>query len=32
MCSLCPGFVASLAGMLYAGRLHSGRFSFGEGD
>ena len=23
---------AALAGMLYAGRLHSGRFQFGEGD
>jgi ribose transport system permease protein len=29
---LVSGIVASLAGMLYAGRLHSGRFSFGEGD
>jgi ribose transport system permease protein len=26
------GAVAGLAGMLYAGRLHSGRFSWGEGD
>lgn len=28
VCSL----VAALAGMLYAGRLHSGRFQWGEGD
>jgi ribose transport system permease protein len=26
------GAVAALAGMLYAGRLHSGKFSWGEGD
>ena len=26
------GTVAGLAGMLYAGRLHSGRFQWGEGD
>jgi ribose transport system permease protein len=26
------GFAAGMAGMLYAGRLHSGRFQFGEGD
>ena len=26
------GAVAALAGMLYAGRLHSGRFTWGEGD
>jgi ribose transport system permease protein len=26
------GLVAGLAGMLYAGRLHSGRFQWGEGD
>ncbi|WP_123039684.1 ABC transporter permease [Cohnella candidum] len=26
------GLVAGLAGMLYAGRMHSGRFTFGEGD
>ena len=25
-------FAASVAGMLYAGRLHSGRFQLGEGD
>jgi len=25
-------FAAGFAGMLYAGRLHSGRFQFGEGD
>jgi len=29
---LVSGVVASLAGMLYAGRLHSGRFQWGEGD
>ncbi len=29
---LASGTVASLAGMLYAGRLQSGRFSWGEGD
>lgn len=29
---LVSGIVASLAGMLYAGRLQSGRFSWGEGD
>lgn len=26
------GVVAAFAGMLYAGRLHSGRFQWGEGD
>lgn len=26
------GVVAALGGMLYAGRLHSGRFQWGEGD
>ena len=26
------GLVAGIAGMLYAGRLHSGRFQWGEGD
>ncbi|OJV88257.1 MAG: ABC transporter permease [Chloroflexi bacterium 54-19] len=26
------GMVAALAGMLYAGRLHSGRFQWGQGD
>ncbi len=26
------GVVAAIGGMLYAGRLHSGRFAFGEGD
>jgi ribose transport system permease protein len=29
---LVSGFAAGMAGMLYAGRLHSGRFQFGEGD
>jgi ribose transport system permease protein len=29
---LVNGVVAALGGMLYAGRLHSGRFQFGEGD
>lgn len=29
---LVNGAVAALGGMLYAGRLHSGRFQFGEGD
>jgi ribose transport system permease protein len=29
---LMMGLVAGLAGMLYAGRLQSGRFTFGEGD
>ena len=29
---LTMGLVAGLAGMLYAGRLQSGRFTFGEGD
>jgi len=29
---LTSGVVASLAGMLYAGRLQSGRFSWGPGD
>ena len=36
VCSSClaivSGFAAGMAGMLYAGRLHSGRFQFGEGD
>ncbi|MCD1260408.1 ABC transporter permease [Paenibacillus athensensis] len=26
------GMAAGLAGMLYAGRMHSGRYTFGEGD
>lgn len=26
------GITASIAGMLYAGRFHTGRFQFGEGD
>lgn len=26
------GLVAGLAGMLYAGRMHAGRYTFGEGD
>lgn len=26
------GLLAGLAGMLYAGRMHSGRYTFGEGD
>ncbi|MCK9927608.1 ABC transporter permease, partial [Frankia sp. Mgl5] len=26
------GMMAGLAGMLYAGRMQSGRFTFGEGD
>ena len=29
---LISGMAASLAGMLYAGRLHSGRFQWGQGD
>jgi len=29
---LLSSLAAALAGMLYAGRLHSGRFQFGEGD
>ena len=29
---LVSAMVAALAGMLYAGRLHSGRFQWGEGD
>jgi ribose transport system permease protein len=29
---LLSSVAAALAGMLYAGRLHSGRFQFGEGD
>jgi ribose transport system permease protein len=29
---LISGLAASIAGMLYAGRLHSGRFQLGEGD
>lgn len=29
---LMSGMAAALGGMLYAGRLHSGRFQFGEGD
>lgn len=32
MVLMASGFVAGLAGMLYAGRLHSGRFQWGEGD
>jgi ribose transport system permease protein len=29
---MLSSLAAALAGMLYAGRLHSGRFQFGEGD
>ncbi|CAM4382469.1 ABC transporter permease [Paenibacillus phoenicis] len=29
---LGTGFMAGLAGLLYAGRMNAGRFSFGEGD
>lgn len=29
---LISGMAAALAGMLYAGRLHSGRFQWGQGD
>ncbi|EXX89432.1 ABC transporter permease [Paenibacillus darwinianus] len=29
---LGSGMMAGLAGMLYAGRMHSGRYTFGEGD
>jgi ribose transport system permease protein len=29
---LLSGFSAAIAGMLYAGRMQSGRFQFGEGD
>ena len=29
---IISGVLASVAGMLYAGRLHSGRFQLGEGD
>jgi ribose transport system permease protein len=29
---MLSSIAAALAGMLYAGRLHSGRFQFGEGD
>jgi ribose transport system permease protein len=29
---LLSSVAAALAGMLYAGRMHSGRFQFGEGD
>ncbi len=29
---LLSGMAAALAGMLYAGRLHSGRFQWGQGD
>ena len=29
---MLSGFTAAIAGMLYAGRLQSGRFQFGEGD
>ena len=29
---MLSSMAAALAGMLYAGRLHSGRFQFGEGD
>jgi ribose transport system permease protein len=32
MVLLLSGVVASLAGMLYAGRLQSGRFQWGTGD
>lgn len=29
---LVSGLMAGFAGLLYAGRMHSGRFTFGEGD
>ncbi|ADU28662.1 inner-membrane translocator [Evansella cellulosilytica DSM 2522] len=29
---MVSGMAAALAGMLYAGRLHAGRFTFGQGD
>nr|BCB28825.1 hypothetical protein [Bacillus smithii] len=29
---LGSGLMAGLAGLLYAGRMHAGRFTFGEGD
>ncbi|WP_082129887.1 ABC transporter permease [Aneurinibacillus tyrosinisolvens] len=29
---LGTGFMAGFAGLLYAGRMHAGRFTFGEGD
>ncbi|OLN21985.1 ABC transporter permease [Domibacillus antri] len=29
---LGSGFMAGFAGLLYAGRMHAGRFTFGEGD
>ncbi|WP_082830381.1 ABC transporter permease [Aeribacillus pallidus] len=29
---LISGLMAGFAGLLYAGRMHSGRFTFGEGD
>ncbi len=29
---IASGTVAGLAGMLYAGRMHAGRYTFGEGD
>ncbi len=32
MVMMLSSTVAALAGMLYAGRLHSGRFQWGEGD
>jgi ribose transport system permease protein len=32
MVLMISSVVAALAGMLYAGRLHSGRFTFGQGD
>ncbi|MFY4776321.1 ABC transporter permease [Metabacillus sp. RGM 3146] len=32
MVFLGSGFMAGFAGLLYAGRMHSGRFTFGEGD
>ncbi|MBP7690805.1 MAG: ABC transporter permease [Anaerolineales bacterium] len=32
MTLMASSTVAALAGMLYAGRLHSGRFQWGEGD
>jgi ribose transport system permease protein len=32
MVFLGSGLMASFAGLLYAGRMHAGRFTFGEGD
>jgi ribose transport system permease protein len=32
MVFLGTGLMAGFAGLLYAGRMHAGRFSFGEGD